>query len=211
MSGSGDNYGQNALFLTLLLPAVDSLAFTPHTNSQPWHDARRKVECHDQTSQAVHGGQPPVSASGSNSFLIHEIPDVFERYHLAPRCQQRHAAARAGTFFGLRRRRGEAAPRQSGYHLPRRAAFALSQFFGRLQHIVVDIQSRPHEPDAIASPPQSQIPFRLKRRRGARPNKSHQAKLKCQQRWSIENLKLGTQAHAPLLSQQCDSTPPSTR
>jgi hypothetical protein len=95
-------------------------------------------------------------AHRSNSFLIHQILDAFKRHHFAARSQQRNAAARAERFFLLRGWSGQTTPRQSGNNFSRRAAFALRKFLGGLQHIVLNVQSRSHASDAIASPHQSQ-------------------------------------------------------
>ena len=81
---------------------------------------------------------------------------MLKRHHFAPRPQHRHPTAHARTILPPRRRRRQPTPRQRGNHLACRAAPALRQFLGRLQHIILNVQRRSHASDVIASLHQSQ-------------------------------------------------------
>lgn len=83
-------------------------------------------------------------AHSLNMFLIHQILDMLHCDHFAARRQNRNAPPDIPGWLGLFRSRRQAPAGQGRNHTPSRTPLLLGQFLGCLQHIIFNIQGRPH-------------------------------------------------------------------
>jgi len=86
-----------------------------------------------------------------HAFPVPQSLHVFQRDDFTSRGQNRYASPHRRSILSSPRRRRQTAPSQVRKDLPCRAAFALGEFLGGPQHIIVNLQSRPHASDVIAS------------------------------------------------------------
>ncbi len=80
-----------------------------------------------------------------DALLIHQLSHVTPRHHFAARRENRHASLDCLRAFGFFRRRHQPAARQCGNDTSRRAALPLCQFFGGLEHVFLNVESRSHQ------------------------------------------------------------------
>ena len=78
-------------------------------------------------------------------FLIHQLAHMFQSHHLAARRQQRDVPAHPLERFAYLFWSNQSTSGQHGNNASCRTAFLCRQFLGGLEHVIVDIQGRPHQ------------------------------------------------------------------